>query len=118
MRIKVDEDLPAAVARAFVEAGHDALSVADEGLAGADDARLWKVAQSERRLLVTADKGFADIRLHPPGTHAGIVLLRAEQESRRAYIRLAQALIRTGALERLAGGLAVVTPRGTRVRRG
>jgi hypothetical protein len=29
----------------------------------------------------TLDKGFADLRQHPPGTHAGVILLRARKRA-------------------------------------
>ena len=38
-------------------------------------------ATSERRLIVTLDRGFGDIRLYPPGTHAGVLVLRLSTHS-------------------------------------
>jgi predicted nuclease of predicted toxin-antitoxin system len=80
VRIKVDEDLPREIAAVLVRAGNDAVTVADEGLTGATDDRLWEAAQVEQRVLFTADKGFGDVRTRPPGTHAGVVLFRLEEE--------------------------------------
>jgi len=28
-----------------------------------------------------ADKGFADLRVYPPGSHAGVLLFRLDEES-------------------------------------
>ena len=36
--------------------------------------------QKDERYLVTADKGFGDIRTYPPGTHHGILLLRPDED--------------------------------------
>ncbi|MEW6365130.1 MAG: DUF5615 family PIN-like protein [Acidobacteriota bacterium] len=80
MRIKVDEDLPRAVAQLICDRGHQAERVVDEKMGGWKDAQLWEGVQSERRFLVTADKGLADARAHPPGSHAGVLLLRPDQE--------------------------------------
>ena len=49
-------------------------------MGGAKDVVLWQAAQSEQRFLITADKGFGDIRVYPPGTHAGVLLLRPEED--------------------------------------
>jgi predicted nuclease of predicted toxin-antitoxin system len=117
VRVKVDEDLPLAVARALRRAGHEAHTVIEQELGGAPDAVVWQAAQQENRLLVTADKGFADIREHPPGTHRGVVLLRPREDGIRPVMRLLEALLRDHALEQLSGCVTVVSPNGIRVRR-
>lgn len=116
-RIKVDEDLPQAVAERLRAAGHDAFTVAEEDLSGASDDRVWEAAHSERRCLFTADKGFADARKYPPGTHDGIVLFRLPRESRLGYIRLLESLLAERELESLAGAIVTVSPDAIRVRR-
>lgn len=117
MRCKIDEDLPTSVKVAFIQAGHDAPNVRDQDMQGWSDARLWGAVQAERRVLITADKGFGDLRVYPPGTHYGIVLLRPEHEGPGYYAELAELLLVSMPLETLEGCLLVVTPRGIRVRR-
>ena len=116
-QIKVDEDLPEDIARLFSEVGYIADTVRQQGWGGSEDEALWERVQAERRWLVTADKGFGDVRTYIPGTYVGIVLLRAVIESRRRYIALVQALVRSVRLEEVSGCLVVVTPRGIRIRR-
>jgi predicted nuclease of predicted toxin-antitoxin system len=115
--IKVDEDLPEDVARLCVAAGYIAHTVRQQGWGGSKDADLWERVQDEGRWLLTADKGFGDVRTYVPGTYIGIILLRAVIESRRRYIELAEVTLRSVRLEDMAGCLVVVTPRGIRVRR-
>lgn len=79
MRIKVDEDLPTQVIRILRARGHDAAGVVEQGMGGWKDLELWQAVQTERRFLVTADKGFGDIRAYPPETHQGVLLLRPDQ---------------------------------------
>lgn len=93
LRFKIDEDLPREVAECFRTAGFDAQTVIEESLGGASDELLWEHAQREQRCLVTADKGIADKRKHPPGTHPGIILLRLPRESRAGYVRLADSML-------------------------
>lgn len=84
MRLKLDENLPERAVTRFRSFGHDVETAVDEGLAGVDDAELVAVASRERRLVVTMDRGLGDIRLYPPGTHAGILVIRVNNQSPRA----------------------------------
>ena len=115
--IKVDEDLPPAVAQVFGQAGHDAKSVLEQGWSGCPDDVLLARVRAEGRWLVTADRGFADVRQYVPGTHAGIIVFQTAIESRSRYVALAEAVARTLELERLSGCLVVVTPGRVRIRR-
>ncbi|MDO8631975.1 MAG: DUF5615 family PIN-like protein [Phycisphaerales bacterium] len=117
IRFKIDEDLPREVAETLRRVGHDARSVVEQSLAGSPDATLWDIVQREVRCLVTADKGFANAILHPPGSHAGVILLRLPRESRRGYIALVERLTVTFPLEAATGGILVVTPDSIRIHR-
>ncbi len=118
IRFKVDEDLPAEVAALLSAAGHAAQTVVQQRLGGASDEELWATVQREQHCLVTADKGIADARLHPPGTHAGIVLLRLPRESRAGYARLTQQLLEGVDPVSIAGAVVVAAPDGIRIHRG
>ena len=86
MQIKVDEDLPRQVADLLREKGYQTHSVVEQGMSGWKDIELWRRIQNENRFLVTADKGFADIRTYPPGAHAGVMLLRPDQDGIRPTV--------------------------------
>lgn len=118
MRIKVDEDLPSEIRDLLVAAGHDAATVVDQKLTGTPDERLWPLVQQERRCFFTADKGFADTRKYPPGSHAGVVLFRLPRESRAGYVRLAELLLKEQNLDDIGGFVVVVAPDAIRIRRG
>ena len=117
MRIKVDEDLPRAVALLLRERGHDARTVLDQKMGGWKDPQIWQAVQEESRLLITADKGFGDIRRHPPGTHHGVILLRPDEDGIRPLLDLIHRLLGGRPLEGFAGTVTVVTASGIRVRR-
>lgn len=117
MLVKVDEDLPRAAAESLRGRGHDAVTVVEQSMGGWKDHALWQAIQSEQRFLVTADKGFADIRHYPPGTHAGILLLRPDEDGIRPLIALLEHLLASQDLNSLAGTVTVVTPTGVRIRR-
>jgi Domain of unknown function (DUF5615) len=89
----------------------------EQGWQGTPDNTLWSLIQSERRWLITADKGFADLRRYPPGSHGGVVLLPLLEESRRAYMELAALTLDRVDLDRLGGAVVVATGRSVRIRR-
>ena len=62
MKFKVDENLPVEVAELLQNAGHDATTIQDEKLVGADDDEIAPVFLKEERAFLTFDLGFADIR--------------------------------------------------------
>ena len=116
MIVKVDEDLPRDAARLLSTRGHDASTVLEQGMGGWKDAELWKVVQREQRFLITADKGFADVRTFPPGSHSGVLLLRPSEDGIQPLLDLLDAVLRSYSLDTLAGAVTVATPRGIRIR--
>jgi predicted nuclease of predicted toxin-antitoxin system len=117
MRVKVDEDLPLDGVRLLQERGYDAASVTAQGMGGWKDRPLWDAVQAEQRFLVTADKGFGDLRQYAPGTHAGILLLRPDEDGIRPLTELLGRGLDNYSLAELAGRTTVATPRAIRVRR-
>lgn len=117
MRIKIDEDLPLAVAQTLRAKGYQATTVVEEGMGGFKDPDLWAVLQSEGKFLITADKGFADIRAYPPGSHSGVLLLRPDEDGILPILQIIDQVLSRLDLAELAGVLAVATPNGIRMRR-
>ncbi|RMG73878.1 MAG: hypothetical protein D6711_10025 [Chloroflexi bacterium] len=117
MRIKVDEDIPPVAAVWLREKGYEASTVVEQGMGGWKDAALWQAVQTNTYFLLTADKGFGDIRAHPPGSHNGVLLLRPDVDGIRPILNLLQMVLSKVELTQLAGTISVATPRGLRVRR-
>lgn len=109
MKLKLDENMPASAAVYLRDAGYEADTVVEEGLRGVDDGTLSRVAMSERRILLTYDADFADIRSYPLGSHAGIVIFRLQDQRWTSLKDRLRALIDSGVLRQLNAGLAVVT---------
>lgn len=117
MKIKIDEDLPKTVTELVRELFPDTASVLEEGISGTLDPELWEITQKEERFLITGDKGFANIRKHPPGTHFGVLLLRPDGEGIPQMKQLIEEVLRSSILEKLAGCIGVATPGRLRIRR-
>ena len=117
MKIKIDEDLPKAVAEMVRKQILDTLTVVEERLSGTLDPDLWKIIQEEKRFFITGDKAFANIRRYPPGTHSRVLLLRPEEEGIPQLKVLIDEVLKLGMFEKLSGCIGVATPGRLRIRR-
>lgn len=117
MKLKLDENLPSRAINVLKALGHDVETAVEEGLAGEDDPVLLAAATSEGRLLVTMDRGLGDIRSYPPGTHAGILVIRLNDQSPRAVAVAIDLMGTTVEFETLAGCIGVFRDGDLRVRR-
>ena len=118
MKVKLDENLPRALAELLRANGHDTSTVAEENLRGAADPSILRRATSEGRLLMTFDTDFADIREYPPVTHRGITAFRLHDQRWAMLRHPAQRLLESGLLDALRGGLAVADETRVRIRAG
>jgi predicted nuclease of predicted toxin-antitoxin system len=87
VKFKLDENLPVSSAAILTSAGHDVDTVTEEGLVGAPDRDVVAAATAAGRILISLDRGLGDIRAYPPGSHAGIVVLRLTDQSAAAATR-------------------------------
>jgi hypothetical protein len=117
VKIKLDENLPAALSGDLANLGHDVQTVPQQGLAGGSDARVWEVAQSEGRFVITQDLDFSDIRNFTPGTHAGLLLVRLSRPGRGALRVRVKILFENEDVRTWSGCFVVATDRKLRVSR-
>jgi len=117
MKIKLDENMPARLAKRLGLLGHQVQTVRDEGMEGRLDATVWDAAQSEGRFLITQDMDFSDIRRFVPGSHWGILLIRLHAPKRRSLIRRVEDLFRQEDVSEWGRCLIVATEERLRVRR-
>jgi predicted nuclease of predicted toxin-antitoxin system len=116
MKFKIDENLPAELKTDLIAAGYDAETVVDENLAGAPDPQLVQVVQRDDRILLTMDKGIADVRAYPPDQYAGIILLRPRTQGRAATLAFVRRHLPELLRADLSGRLLVVSDSGIRIR--
>jgi predicted nuclease of predicted toxin-antitoxin system len=116
LRLKLDENLPGEAASRAQSRGADVATVQREGLGGAPDAQIYAICQSERRVLVTLDLDFADVRRYRPGQGPGAIVLRPKQESITAILRLFDQVLAFAETESPVGQLWLVEPGHVRVR--
>lgn len=107
MRIKLDENLPRSAKQVLADHGHDVDTVADEGLAGSADPTVVAEATTADRLLITLDRGLGDLRRYPPGSRAGIIVVRIADQSAAAARAAVTELLSTSDLKDLRGAVTV-----------
>ena len=108
MKFKLDENLSPTLAAQFVSAGHEAHSVLEQALGGANDPRLIEVCQREGRALVTLDLDFANIQRYPPANYCGIMVLRLGTQAHEPVARALTNAIDVLQREALNGRLWIV----------
>lgn len=116
MKFKIDENLPGELAADLRNSGHEADTVFDEGLVGTKDPALIGVVASENRILITLDKGIANLQQYPAEKHAGIVLLRPARSGRSGVLAFIRERLPELLQLDLRGRLTVVGPTRIRVR--
>lgn len=79
MKLLVDENIPAMTVQALRAIGHDVRDIRGTALQGTADSVLWEIAQDDKRLLITTDKGFAQRREE---AHRGLLIVRLRQPNR------------------------------------
>lgn len=93
MLFKTDENLPDEIVVMLVNSGHDAATVFQQKMKGTSDPELFNICNQEKRILVTLDTDFSDIRTYPPRQHHGIIVLRISNQSKRNVLNIFQSII-------------------------
>ena len=93
MRFKLDENLSPMIAGLLREAGHNAATVAEQGLAGAEDPDVASVCLDEGRVLLTLDLDFSDVRAYPPHRYPGLIVLRISSQAPRRQLEVVSRML-------------------------
>ncbi len=112
MRLLGDQNLAQRVATLLCEAGHDAVHVAERGLAAAEDDEILRLAVAENRVVISEDTDFGALLALSGSRSPSFVLLRSA-EPLRPEDQAALLIGNIVAVESdLAAGAVVVFARG------
>lgn len=115
MNFKLDENLPGEIVFDLRAAGHEADTVVDERLTGVSDKQLIERVRDDQMVLLTLDKGIADIREYPPEDYSGIVLFRPPTQGRGEVLRFIRQHLAEVLELQMSGRLAIVSERHIRI---
>lgn len=118
MRFKVDHNLPVELADLLRGSGYEASTVAEQGMAEADDAVIAAHCLAESRCIVTLDMGFSNIRSYPPEKYPGIIVLRTRHQDMFSVLAMGRALIKLLESEPVMRKLWIVEPDRIRIHEG
>jgi len=107
MKFLADENVSPKSVSFLQNLGFDAVHVREVGLMGKSDEEVMEYALKERRILLTMDKDFADIRNYPPGTHNGIIRMRLGFASPQAVNTCLELLLKQLSSEDIEGNLVI-----------
>jgi predicted nuclease of predicted toxin-antitoxin system len=116
VKFKLDENLPVELVTDLRVLGHHADTVVDEGLAGSADPTVVDATFASDRILLTLDKGVANLQRYPIHQHAGVVLFRPDTSGRGAVIVFVRERLHRILELDLANRLTVVGPSRVRFR--
>ena len=116
MKFKIDENLPTDLAEFLRNEGYDAITVLDQNLGGTSDPAIATVCQTERRILITLDTDFADIREYPPEKYPGIMVLRIEKQDKPFILKIFERVVRLFPDEVVEGQLWIIEENRVRIR--
>ena len=97
--------------------GHDVFDVKEKGLENLSDPEIFRLAQKERRILVTMDKDFSNILLYPPGEHQGIIVVKLYRLKVADATRLFLDAMDDIKPEDILGNLVIIDRNKTRIRK-
>ncbi len=118
LKFLIDENMPRSTAEALKEIGYESLDVSDYKLSGESDEKIFKFAQNEKAVIITADRGFGNILRFPLGKHYGIIISNFPNEMSTAemnshLVRQIQSLSE----DQISGSLVVIDSKKVRTRK-
>jgi predicted nuclease of predicted toxin-antitoxin system len=116
MKFKIDENIPVDAAQLLSEAGHNVHTVYEEALNGEADEIVAKKVRREKRILLTCDLDFADIRRYPPEEYSGIVVFRLKKQDKKSILSALHGVLPIFEIEEIRGRLWIVEDEKIRIR--
>lgn len=97
--------------------GHDIVTVHDFALNGHEDTEILATATAQRRVLLTIDLDFGNIRHYPPEYHAGVIILRVRHSTVEQVHTILVQFLQTTPQTTIENTLIVIDHNKVRLRR-
>jgi predicted nuclease of predicted toxin-antitoxin system len=116
MKFKIDENLPGEIAELLCQKGHEAITVVEQNMGGENDRKIASVCRLEKRILITLDTDFSNIRTYPPEKFPGIVVLRLQKQDKSHVLNVFTSLIDLFPKQQIKSHLWIVDEKRVRIR--
>lgn len=116
MKFLIDECISFRFAKLLVEAGHDAVHVADCGIAGEPDTVVMETARTAGRVLISADTDFGELLARSGADAPSVVIFRREERRPEKLAAILLANLETISADLDQGALAVIAEKRMRIR--
>ncbi len=117
MRLLLDQNLRVQTKTFLRGLGHDVVDTRDLGMARASDAQIAETAAELKRVIVTFNADFGDVRHFPPGTNPGIIRLRIHPQTEEIVHPILANLFERVSEEQIEGALVAVDNHKIRIRK-
>jgi predicted nuclease of predicted toxin-antitoxin system len=114
MQFVTDENVPRQVLDRLRLEGYDVVPITGS-LSGISDREVLKVAESQSRILITADRDFGELLVRHQLRASGVIVFQLQRLSNTGKADRIAEVIAVHA-DRLSGHLVVVEPARTRIR--
>lgn len=101
-----------------VTRGMNAHSVLEENIGGAPDESIADICRKEKRVILTLDLDFADIRAYPPAHHPGLIVLRLRRQDKHSVLAMIPRILELLKTEEVHQKLWIVDESRTRIFEG
>ena len=118
MKLFADECVYQVTVDALRSWGHDVVTTQEVNLAGEADEEQLQEAISQRRVLITNDLDFSNIRRYPPANHCGIIVLKIRPRILNEVHAVLRTLLDRSSQEGLHQSLVIIDRNKYRIRQG
>ena len=93
MNFLLDENFPKSAEKLLIELGHHVIDIRGTTQQGADDFKLFELAQANKAILLTTDRDFYHTVPLMYSEHAGVIVIALKQPNRAAILARLQWII-------------------------
>ena len=117
MNFLLDENFPKSAESLLLNLGHQVIDVRGTKLQGADDFRLFELAQQNEAVLLTTDRDFYHTIPLTCANHSGVIVIALKQPSRAAILARLEWIVAHSLMDSIKDTVILLRDNNYRVRR-
>ena len=117
MNFLLDENFPKYAESLLLNLGHQVIDVRGTKLQGADDFRLFELAQQNEAVLLTTDRDFYHTIPLTCANHSGVIVIALKQPNRAAILARLEWIVAHSLMDSIKDTVILLRDNNYRVRR-